>query len=77
MNSGQFTIGDDSGRGPLKPGTEIGSYRIESPRGNQKDLRDLPEDVRKEMEFIFADRVRDVLADMLPGVVPSAAPKAA
>jgi hypothetical protein len=38
--------------------------------------------VRKEMTFIFADRVRDVLADMLPGVVapakaPEAPPKAA
>ena len=31
------------------------------PRGNQKDLRDLPEDVRKEMEFIFAERIEDVL----------------
>src|SRR5258706_9112992 len=58
-----------------------GLKRVILPRGNQKDLRDLPEDVRKEMEFIFADRVRDVLADMLPGLVPntvpSAAPKAA
>jgi len=58
-----------------------GIKRVIVPRGNQKDLRDLPEDVRKEMEFIFADRVRDVLADMLPGLVPStvssAAPKAA
>src|SRR5690242_11261605 len=33
MNSDQFTIGDDPGRGPLKPGTEIGPYRIESPLG--------------------------------------------
>ena len=38
------------------------------PRGNQKDLRDLPEEVRNEMEFIFADRVEDVLAAMLPGI---------
>jgi ATP-dependent Lon protease len=43
------------------------------PRGNQKDLRDLPEDVRKEMEFVFADRVEDVLAVMLPGLVCSPA----
>jgi ATP-dependent Lon protease len=47
-----------------------GIKRVIVPRGNQKDLRDLPEDVRKEMEFVFADRVRDVLAAMLPGVVP-------
>jgi ATP-dependent Lon protease len=49
-----------------------GIKRVIVPRGNQKDLRDLPEDVRKEMEFVFADRVRDVLAAMLPGVVPEA-----
>jgi ATP-dependent Lon protease len=46
-----------------------GLKRVILPRGNQKDLRDLPEDVRKEMEFIFADRVEDVLAEMLPGMV--------
>jgi ATP-dependent Lon protease len=46
-----------------------GLKRVILPRGNQKDLRDLPEEVRKEMEFIFADRVEDVLADMLPGLV--------
>jgi ATP-dependent Lon protease len=45
-----------------------GLKRVILPRGNQKDLRDLPEDVRKEMEFIFADRVEDVLAEMLPGL---------
>ena len=46
-----------------------GIKRVILPRGNQKDLRDLPEDVRKEMEFIFAERVEDVLAEMLPGLV--------
>ncbi len=50
-----------------------GLRRVILPRGNQKDLRDLPEDVRKEMEFVFADRVEDVLAVMLPGLVCSPA----
>ncbi len=49
-----------------------GIKRVILPRGNQKDLRDLPEEVRKEMEFIFADRVEDVLAEMLPGLVAAA-----
>ena len=53
-----------------------GIKRVIVPRGNQKDLRDLPEDVRKEMEFIFADRVRDVLNDMFPGAVSNTAPEA-
>jgi ATP-dependent Lon protease len=36
------------------------------PKANQKDLRDLPEEVRKEMEFIFAQRVEDVLRTAIP-----------
>jgi len=36
------------------------------PKANQKDLRDLPEEVRQEMEFIFASRVEDVLRVTIP-----------
>jgi ATP-dependent Lon protease len=36
------------------------------PKANQKDLRDLPEEVRKEMEFLFAQRVEDVLRVAIP-----------
>ena len=43
-----------------------GIKRVILPRANQKDLRDLPETVRREMEFIFADRVEDVLASVIP-----------
>ena len=50
-----------------------GLKRVILPRGNQKDLRDLPEEVRLEMEFVFADRVADVLAEMLPGLVEAPA----
>ena len=46
-----------------------GLRRIVLPGGNQKDLRDLPEEVRREMEFVFADRAEDVLAAVLPGLV--------
>ena len=45
-----------------------GLKRVILPQGNQKDLRDLPEEVRNEMQFIFAERVEEVLADMLPGL---------
>ena len=51
-----------------------GLKRVILPRGNQKDLRDLPEEVRAEMTFIFADRVEDVLAEMLPDLVCTPAP---
>jgi ATP-dependent Lon protease len=43
-----------------------GLKRVIIPRGNQKDLRELPDEVRNAMEFIVADRVEDVLHDMLP-----------
>jgi ATP-dependent Lon protease len=43
-----------------------GINRIVLPRANKKDLRELPEAVRKETEFIFADRVEDVLAAVIP-----------
>jgi len=46
-----------------------GLTRVILPKGNQKDLRDLPEEVRKEMTFVFAERVSQVLAEMLPGLV--------
>jgi ATP-dependent Lon protease len=46
-----------------------GLKRVILPRGNQKDLRDLPEEVQREMTFVFADRVEDVICEMLPGVV--------
>jgi ATP-dependent Lon protease len=47
----------------------VGIKRVVLPRANQKDLRDLPEEVRKEMEFIFADRAEDVLRAVLPDLV--------
>ncbi len=42
--------------------------RVILPRGNEKDLRDLPEHVRKEMEFIFAEQIDDVLTAVIPGL---------
>ncbi len=43
-----------------------GIKRVILPRINQKDLRELPEEVRNEMEFVFADRVEDVLFAVIP-----------
>jgi ATP-dependent Lon protease len=36
------------------------------PKGNQKDLRDLPEGIRNEMHFQFAERIEDVLRVAIP-----------
>jgi ATP-dependent Lon protease len=44
----------------------VGIKRVILPRENQKDLSELPEDVAKEMEFIFADKIEDVLSNAIP-----------
>lgn len=43
--------------------------RIVLPEGNQKDLQQLPDYVRNEMEFIFVGRIREALAAAIPGLV--------
>ena len=43
-----------------------GLLHVILPRANEKDLRDLPEPVREEMEFLFADRIEDVLSHSIP-----------
>jgi ATP-dependent Lon protease len=43
-----------------------GILHVILPHDNEKDLRDLPPHVREEMEFIFAERVEDVLAAAIP-----------
>jgi ATP-dependent Lon protease len=43
-----------------------GIRRIILPKANEKDLRELPETVRSEMEFVFASRIEEVLAAALP-----------
>jgi ATP-dependent Lon protease len=43
-----------------------GITRIILPKANMKDLRDLPEHVRAEMEFIPVERVEHVIAAAIP-----------
>jgi ATP-dependent Lon protease len=43
-----------------------GMKRVILPKENQKDLAELPDPVRKEMEFIFAEKIEDVLRAALP-----------
>ncbi|TMQ31887.1 MAG: endopeptidase La, partial [Planctomycetota bacterium] len=38
-----------------------GIRRVILPKENQKDLRDVPESVRRDLQFIFAERVEEVL----------------
>jgi ATP-dependent Lon protease len=45
-----------------------GLRRVILPRDNETDLRDLPANVRDEMEIVLAERVEDVLQAALPDV---------
>jgi ATP-dependent Lon protease len=42
--------------------------RVILPRDNEASLRDLPEDVRREMTFIFVDRIEDVIREAIEDV---------
>ncbi len=45
-----------------------GIHRVILPQGNKKDLRDLPDHVRQEMQFHFVDRVEEVLSLVIPNI---------
>jgi ATP-dependent Lon protease len=40
--------------------------RVILPTGNEKDLRELPENVRAEMGFICVERIEEVFAAAIP-----------
>jgi len=46
----------------------LGIRRVILPKANEKDLRELPAPVREEMEFIFAEKVGQVLTAAIPGI---------
>ena len=43
------------------------------PARNRRDLEDIPESVRKDLEFVWLERVEDAIAHALDGSVPKAA----
>ena len=43
-----------------------GIRRVILPKANEKDLRELPESVRREMEFTLAERIENVLKAAIP-----------
>jgi len=46
-------------------GHTAGLKKIVLPKNNKKDLEDVPENVKKEVKFVFANDVRDVLKEAL------------
>ena len=51
-----------------------GMRRVILPKANEKDLRELPEHVRAEMEFVYAEHVDDVLAAAIPDLAMAKLP---
>jgi ATP-dependent Lon protease len=45
-----------------------GIRRVILPKDNEKDLRELPEHVRREIEFVFASKIEEVLTAALPSL---------
>jgi predicted ATP-dependent protease len=45
------------------------------PKRNEPDLDDVPEEIRKQLAFIFAEQVDDVLAAALCAGLPKASPQ--
>ncbi|MCC7419427.1 MAG: endopeptidase La [Planctomycetaceae bacterium] len=45
-----------------------GIRRVILPAENRKDLRDIPDDVREEMQFLFAEQVEQVLSAAIPSL---------
>jgi ATP-dependent Lon protease len=43
-----------------------GIPRVVLPRENEKNLKDLPEHVRNEMQFVFVENASEVVADLFP-----------
>ena len=46
-----------------------GIKRVILPLDNEKDARELPEHVRAEVQLVFVERVQDVLAHAVPGLI--------
>jgi ATP-dependent Lon protease len=46
-----------------------GIHRVILPKDNEKDLRELPDHVRQELEFVFAESVEEVLSATVPGLM--------
>ncbi len=52
-----------------------GVKKVVLPKDNERDLREVPENVRKELEVTFAERIEDVLAVTVPQVARKLEPQ--
>ena len=49
-------------------------HKVILPMANKKDMEDVPKDVQKEMEFVFAEDVREVFKEALMPPIERAEP---
>lgn len=49
-------------------------HKVILPMSNKKDMEDVPKDVQKEMEFVFAENVREVFKEALIPPIEKAVP---
>jgi ATP-dependent Lon protease len=52
----------------------LGVKKVILPRENEPDLEDLPDESRKELEFVLVDSIDEVLEVAFDGELPAAAP---
>ena len=52
-----------------------GAKRVILPRKNEKDLRDIPEEIRKQIDLVLVDTMDQVLAAALRGTPQPLAPE--
>src|ERR1700736_7091589 len=53
-------------KGKVLAARRAGIKRIILPKQNQSDLRELPDEVRNDTQFVFVDRVEEVLSAVIP-----------
>jgi ATP-dependent Lon protease len=72
--SGQV-LGIGGVRDKVLAAQRAGVHTVVLPRENEHDLQDLPNETRKQLEFVLADNVDDVLVAAFDGVSPVSRPR--
>jgi ATP-dependent Lon protease len=72
--SGQV-LGIGGVRDKVLAAQRAGVHKVVLPRENEPDLEDLPSEARKELEFVLADHVDDVLTAAFDGASPMSRPR--
>jgi ATP-dependent Lon protease len=72
--SGQV-LGIGGVRDKVLAAQRIGVHRVVLPKENEPDLEDLPSEARRDIEFVLADHVDEVLAAAFDGASPMSRPR--